>query len=142
MKNNEEPRGHYAGKNEIKAAVSRIRAFKITVCAILIFGFLILNLYGKSETSNVYSELGNVNTLLTRLDGENTTMKAELDSRMVLTNVEEYAENVLCLRKLTPAQIEWIGVKDSAEIEIPEDEPGFFSTVKNALDTFLEYIFS
>ena len=65
----------------------------------------------------------------------------ELESKMTLKNVEDYAVNVLGLQKLDNSQIKYVQTQTDDIIEIPEENKNIFVRAKEKINSFLEYIF-
>jgi len=54
--------------------------------------------------------------------------------------VEDYAENVLGMQKLDNAQVEYISLESGNKVEIPEQNENVLKKIKNAFDSFVEYL--
>ena len=74
------------------------------------------------------------------LQSEKVRMQSEIEEKMALKNVEDYAENVLGLKKLDKSQIEYIKIQSEDVVQIPVEEQSFFSKLKDALHNIVEYI--
>jgi hypothetical protein len=117
-------------------------AVSIFLCATMLFAMLAYMMYEKSETSKMYNQVARASARLDVLTTDNKRMNSELEAQMALKNVEEYAENVLGLRKLDQSQIEYVMVYDDSFVEIAEEEVGVLGGFKKTMEKVLEYIFS
>ncbi|MBQ8435697.1 MAG: hypothetical protein IJX24_06795, partial [Oscillospiraceae bacterium] len=68
-------------------------------------------------------------------------MKSELEGKMTLKNVEEYAEKVLGLQKLDNSQINYVETQTDDIIEIPDEDKNLFTKIIEKFNGFVEYIF-
>ncbi|NLP26637.1 MAG: hypothetical protein GX365_04740 [Clostridiales bacterium] len=113
---------------------------KVFIGAIFALSLLFLVIYGKVETSTIYKEVSEANRQLEELQSEKNRMQVEIEAEMSLKNVEDYAENVLGLKKLDKSQIEYIQIQTDDVVEIPEEEENIFIKIKNTFNEFMEYI--
>lgn len=97
-------------------------------------------IYGKFQTNNIYNEISNISNEIELLKSENIRIQSELEGMMSMKNVEEYAENILKLKKLDKSQIEYVQVQSVSVVEIPEEEDNFFVKVRNKFDRLVEYL--
>ncbi len=97
-------------------------AFKFFVKAVFIFAVLCAVLYGKVESNALFGEISDLEDQLKNLQTENITLAAEYEARTSLKNVEDYAENVLGLKKLDKSQIEYVEISGDSVIEIVDVE--------------------
>lgn len=112
-----------------------------TVAMILVTGFLMCcMIYSKAETASLQSRISAQNDNLQLLYSENVRMKSEIDRRTSITNVDDYAQNVLGLEKLDKSQIEYVELGSNNVVEIPEDSRSIFTVIKDKCIDFLEYI--
>ena len=114
------------------------KIFLGAACALFLLCCVI---YGKVETSVMYSEVAEANKRLEQLQSDKSRMQVEIEAEMTLKNVEDYAENVLGLEKLDKSQIEYIQIQTDDVVEIPEEEENIFIKIKNSFNEFVEYIF-
>ena len=115
--------------------------FKIFVAAVAAMSVVFCVLYAKVEYSKVYNQISEENQKLEIIQSENVRLKSELESRMTLKNVEEYASKVLGLQKLDNSQIEYVQTQTDDVVEIPEEEKNVFVKIKDGFNRFIEYIF-
>ncbi len=123
-------------KNENKGG-SKIAVFFITALAVLICSMVVITL---DRRNRVYSEITSANTQLATLEAENVRIRSELDAKVSLKNVEDYAENVLHMKKIDNSQIEYIKIQNSDIISVPEKEDSIFAKAGSFIDKCLEYL--
>ena len=122
-------------------SVHKESAFKVFVKAFVILGILCMVLYGKVETNALFRDISKLESKLNDLQSENITLAAEYEARTSLKNVEDYAENVLGLRKLDKAQIEYIELPGNTVIEKVETENrNIFIIIRNKINELREYL--
>ncbi len=127
-------------KNPIPMA-RKESAFKFAFRAFLFLAVLCAVLYGKVETNSLFREISSLESELKTLQTENITLAAEYESRTSLKNVEDYAENVLGLKKLDKAQIEYVELPGDSVIEKVEAEnKNIFVRIRNFINAIREHI--
>lgn len=127
-------------KNPVPVA-RRESAFRFFVKAVVCMAVLCAVLYGKVETNALFGDIHSLERELEELKSENITLQAEYESRTSLKNVEDYAENVLGLKKLDKAQIEYVNMPGKTVIEIVETEnKNIFIIIRNKLNELREYL--
>lgn len=114
------------------------KVFIAALSALLVFFCVI---YGRVETNRMYQQISAQNQKLESIQSENVRLKSELESKMTLKNVEDYAVNVLGLQKLDNSQIKYVQTQTDDIIEIPEENKNMFMKAKEKIESFLEYIF-
>ena len=117
---------------------SAVLVFLIALLALTLFT-LVIN--GMGKTYQMYRQVAEQNTLLETTQAENARLKSELEGKMALKNIEEYAEKTLGLQKLDNSQIKYIQTQTDDVIEIPDEEKGFLIKIKEKFESFAEYIF-
>jgi len=116
-------------------------AVKILIVAIIALGVLFLVINGRVKTNQLYRQISQQNELLEIAQSENVRMKSELESKMALKNIEEYAENVLGLQKLDISQIKYVETQTDDIVEIPDEEKNLYKKIIDKFNGFVEYIF-
>ncbi len=120
---------------------SGISALGVFVKAAVILGILFAVLYGNVETNRLFNEITKLQNELNSLQAENISLAAEYESVTSLKNVEDYAEDVLGLKKLDKAQIEYVEMEGDKVIEIVEPaDTNIFVAIRNWWNEVCEYI--
>lgn len=97
-------------------------------------------IYAKVQENEVYNSISSTKKEIELLASENVRMQSELEAKMSMKNVEDYAENTLGLTKLDKSQIVYMEVQSDNVIEVAPEKRSFFVTVRDKLDDLLEYI--
>ncbi len=116
-------------------------ASKVFLLALSVFSICFVVISGKVETSKIYRQISNAEQQLESVQSENVRLQSELESKMTLKNVEEYAVKVLGLQKLDNSQIEYVETQTDDVVEIPEEEKSILTKIKDKFDSLVEYIF-
>lgn len=124
-----------------KSTPKRGSASKVFFLALSVFSICFVVISGKVETSKMYRQISSAEENLESIRSENVRLQSELESKVTLKNVEEYAVEVLGLKKLNNSQIEYVETQTDDVVEIPEDEANVFVSIKDRFDKFVEYIF-
>lgn len=95
--------------------------------ALSAFSLAFIVLSSKVETNKMYRQISSANQNLESMQSENVRLQSELESKMTLKNVEEYAVKVLGLQKLNNSQIKYVETQTDDVVEIPEEEKTFLS---------------
>lgn len=127
-------------KNPIPLA-RKESAFKFAIKAFMVLAILCAVLYGNVESNALFNEIRGLESELKNLQSENITLAAEYEARTSLKNVEDYAENVLSLKKLDKSQKEYIDLPADTVIEVVETEnKNIFIIIRNKISELREYL--
>ena len=111
------------------------------IAAILIGGALMCGvLYSRVEDSRLQNEITAQTKQLELLRSENVRMQSEIEGKTSLKNVEDFAEDILGLKKLDKSQIEYVQLNTDNVVEIPESETNIFVRIRNKFYGLLEYL--
>lgn len=91
------------------------------------------------QRNSLYNQVSSLNNQLHLAEAENVRLQSELESQMSAKNVEDYAENVLGMRKIDSSQIEYIKIRTGDVVTIPEKKESILTRVKNFFDECVEY---
>ena len=87
----------------------------------------------------MYNKVADKNQELNLVESENVRLQAELESNISAKNVEEYAENVLGMKRIDPLQIKYIKIQTGDVVNIPEQEEGLVAKIKSFFESCVEY---
>lgn len=124
-----------------KTPPKRGSASKVFLFAFSVFSICFVVISGKVETSKMYRQISGANQSLESIQSEKVRLQSELESKMTLKNVEEYAVKILGLQKLNNSQIKYVETQTDDVVKIPEEEKNIFVKVKEKFDKLVEYIF-
>ncbi len=108
----------------------------VSVLAAALLGSVI---YTFDRRNTFYNKVTSLNKQLNLAEAENVRLQSELESKMSAKNVEDYAENVLGMKKMDSSQIKYIKIQTDDVVNIPEQEKGFFTKVKGFFEKCVEY---
>lgn len=111
----------------------------IMLVSVLAAGLLGSVVYTLDRRNTVYNTVTSLNRELSLAEAENVRLQSELESKMSAKNVEDYAENVLGMRKMDTSQIKYIKIQTDDVVNIPEQEKGFFAKIKGFFEGCVEY---
>ena len=108
----------------------------ISLLAAVLLGAVI---YSLDKRNTMYNKVADLNNQLHLAEAENVRLQSELESQMSAKNVEDYAENVLGMRKIDSSQIEYIKIRTGDVVNIPEKKQSVFTRIKTFFDECVEY---
>lgn len=123
-----------------KAAAQTISMPKVLGLIVFTGALMCCVLNCKVETAKLQSQIQAKTDKVDILHSENVRMQTQIEGNTSILKVENYAENVLGLKKLDKSQIEYVEVPVDNEIEIPKNNTNIFVTIKNKFYSVLEYI--
>jgi FtsZ-interacting cell division protein ZipA len=107
---------------------------------IILFALLFTTMWTKARLDAKYNEVRKADAQIKSLTAENVRQEADIEAKMGMYSIQDYAENQLGLVKFENSQIEYITVRKEYVIEIPKDERNIFEKIADEIDRFLEYI--
>ncbi|MBQ8921930.1 MAG: hypothetical protein IJ060_07195 [Oscillospiraceae bacterium] len=127
------------------AAASSANPNRITAGSAVMFGLLTtvligLVIYGRVQTNEAYTEIAQLQAEYDDLVAQNVSMKSEMEGKMTVKNIEDYAQNVLGLMPLNQSQIEYIQLQTEDEVVITQPKESFFVKVNDFLTGFWEFL--
>ena len=96
-------------------------------------------IYSLDKRNTMYNKVSDLNAQLHLAEAENVRLQSELESQMSAKNVEDYAENVLGMRKIDSSQIEYIKIRTGDVVTIPEKKQNILTRIKTFFDECVEY---
>ncbi len=122
-------------RNEAKSG-SLMTIILVSIMAAFLLGTVI---YSLDRRNTMYNKVAAKNQELNLVESENVRLQAELESNISAKNVEEYAENVLGMKRIDPLQIKYIKIQTGDVVNIPEQEEGFVAKIKSFFESCVEY---
>ncbi|MCM1314425.1 MAG: cell division protein FtsL [Prevotella sp.] len=113
--------------------------FNIILVSVIATSLLGSVIYTLDRRNTVYNTVTSMNKQLSLAEAENVRLQSELESKMSAKNVEDYAENVLGMKKMDSSQIKYIKIQTNDVVNIPEQEKGFTAKLKGFFDACVEY---
>ncbi len=114
---------------------------KVLLFLMLIIGLSFSVMYSRAQLNEMSAKVNSVTKELETLKSENIRLQTELEDRISLKNVEEYATVELGMEKMDASQVEYVTLTDGNQVEITEENDGsVWQKVKNFFDDMMEYI--
>ena len=119
-----------------KTSPVKVLAF-MTVILALAFSVM----YSRAQLTELSAQVSKVSKELDVLESENVRLNAELEERISLKNVEEYAATELGMDKLDPSQVEYVTLSEGDKAEVKEEtDSSIWQQIKNFFVDMMEYI--
>ena len=115
--------------------------FKYLLFAGLAAAVCCLLLYSKAQVSELHNRINASTAELEQIRSDGVRMQSEMDSKLSLKNVEDYAVNVLGLQKVNKGQVEYITLEtDSAVTLKDQEDDNVFVSIHDRFTDILEYM--
>lgn len=108
----------------------------VSIIAAVLLGTVI---YSLDRRNTMYNRVAEKNQELNFVESENVRLQAALESKISAKNVEEYAENVLGMKRIDTLQIKYIKIQTGDVVNIPEQEEGLGAKIKSFFEKCVEY---
>ncbi|MDE6034324.1 MAG: cell division protein FtsL [Ruminococcus sp.] len=125
-----------SGQADESRAGSVFNIILVSIIAAALLGGVV---YTFDRRNTVYNTVTSMNKELSLAEAENVRLQSELESKMSAKNVEEYAENILGMKKMDSSQIKYIKIQTDDVVNIPEREKGIQAKLKGFFDACVEY---
>lgn len=122
------------------SGVARGTAVRGVALAIFIVAVLFAILLSMVKINELTNQLNAEKEALDKLKSECVILETRLDSEMSLANVEDYAINVLGMKKIETSQMQGITVKTDNVITVSQSDKGFFESLYDAFSGLMEYL--
>lgn len=124
-----------------KPAAKPASPFKVLLFLTVILGMTSAVMFSRAQVTEINDQINAANKQLETLKSENVRLSTELEGRISLKNVAEYATTELGLEKLDPSQIEYIALTENKPVEVKAEESGsIWQKIKNFFVDMMEYI--
>lgn len=144
-KQTEKPSRAAAASRYVKRSAAASNPNRITTGGAVTLGILTgvligTVIYGRVQTNEVYTEIAALQAEYDDLVARNVSMKSEMEGKMTVKNIEEYATEVLGLMPLNQSQIEYIRLQTEDAVVISEPEDNFFVLINDYLVGIWEFL--
>lgn len=118
---------------------------RITTGSAIFIGLLLLLLlglviYGKVQTNEMYMKIASLQSEYDDLVSRNVSMRSEMEARLTVRNIEEYAEKELGLKQLDQSQIEYIAIQTEDEVYITEPQDSWEVVINEYLSAIWDFV--
>jgi len=103
-----------------KAFRTALSVLSIAVVVSMIIGII----YTNSQITEITTNISQVQNDITELESEKAYLEFTLESRMSLSEIEDYAVNVLGMVKMDSTQVEYIEIESENKVELSGDNIG------------------
>ena len=107
-----------------------------------VVGFIVFALYNRVILTELNAKISTANTMLIEELTETTRLSAEVESKLSMRNVEEYATQRLGMAPLDKSQITYVNLCEGDKIELTKASPKatLLDRIVMALSSAKEYI--
>lgn len=128
-----------------QAARERARiqlGLKITACLALVITVLVTMLYSRAVLTELSRQIEVETENLNNEISEGTRLNAELESKVSLRNVEEYATQKLGMATMDKEQVTYVDLSEGDKIELTQSSPKqtIFDRIQLAISNVKEYM--
>lgn len=125
-----------------KASVSRSGSrVKVVACAAAVFAAFFAANYFNTQKADMANMVAQQREAYNDAVYDNSLLRSQLDYKVSIGYIEQYATEELGMQKVTGAQKKYISVNTESLIEVDRDDSGgFFGSVKGWFEDILEYI--
>ena len=103
---------------ELRNASARKWFANITVMALIVVPLAVLMLYSQAVLATINEDIGVKNDELNTLTGEYTRLQTELEAKISLKNIEEYAATTLGMTKVGQDQVQYVNVEQGESVTL------------------------
>ncbi|MGN1014236.1 MAG: hypothetical protein ACI4PM_02635 [Butyricicoccus sp.] len=112
------------------------RIFQLVLAACIIMGLAAASVMQHITKTQLVNEVNSKQKMVSDLESEYTSLKAQQESSMTLAEIEDYAENVLGLVQLDRSQEEYLSVEKPDSVEVSSGSSGMSKLVSNVVKSF------
>ena len=132
--------GRFSLARRARSYPNRMTTIRIVLIGVLAVALLGMVIYGRVQTNELYTEMAAQQAKYDDIVARNVSMRSEMEGKMTVKNIEEYAEDVLKLKQLDQSQIQYIQIQTEDEVTVTEPESSwivglkdFFADIWNSL---------
>ena len=136
------PELHVVGRGNSRAAANRALGLRLVCAALAMVSMLAVMLYNNAILTELTEEFNAQSTRYEELKSEGVRLQSELEGKMSLRNVEDYASANMGLSKTEAYQVEYVQLNKGDRVVLaqsPADE-GLWGRVQKGFQAFLEYL--
>lgn len=127
-------------KNKKPIKLKNKYAFKSVVNVLsiaVVVSLIIAVIYTNSEITNTTNSITKTENSIVELESEKDYLEFTVESRMTLSEIEDYAIGTLGMVKMDPSQIEYIEIEDENKIEFSGEN--LKDKIEDAVKPILSY---
>lgn len=134
------------GKNAAviaRAREQRMHRVRVVMVVLSVFAVVSFMLYSMARLTELNQKISAAQNALNRQVTENNRLQADLEAKMSMRNIEEYATQKLGMTPMDKSQVTYVDLSDGEDkIELPEDAPKrtLLDDISLAVTDLKEYI--
>lgn len=117
-------------------------AFKVLCGVAAVAAMVIVTLCGYAKLTELNRQIANQCSKLDEVQSEVTRLSAELEAKMSLRNIEDFATQRLGMSSFDKSQITYIELSQGDKVELTEESPekNWLDVIQEAISNVEEYI--
>ena len=126
---------------KVKPVSKPMSPVKVLLFLMVIIGLSFSVMYSRAQLKELGAKVNSATKELEILKSENIRLQTELEEKISLKNVEEYATVELGMEKMDASQVEYVTLTSGNQVEITEEsDSSVWQKIKNFFDDMMEYI--
>ena len=126
---------------KVKPVSKPMSPVKVLLFLMVIIGLSFSVMYRRAQLNELGAKVNSATKELEILKSENIRLQTELEEKISLKNVEEYATVELGMEKMDASQVEYVTLTSGNQVEITEEsDSSVWQKIKNFFDDMMEYI--
>ncbi len=109
--------------HKVKVRAKIAATLKLLATVAVLAGVVISMLYSRALLTELNAKISRQNALLDEYKSESTRLSAELESKISLRNVEDYATQTLGMYAVDKGQVTYVNLCDGDKIELTSESP-------------------
>ena len=124
---------------KVKPVSKPMSPVKVLLFLMVIIGLSFSVMYSRAQLNEMGSKVNSATKELEILKSENIRLQTELEEKISLKNVEEYATVELGMEKMDASQVEYVTLTSGNQVEITEEsDSSVWQKIKNFFDDMME----
>lgn len=107
-------------KNKVRSKVHPLNFLLSVFLSITGVAIIVMMIYSQVNLMELTEKINKANKTLNESKSMYTQLEMKVDSQLSLAAVENYAKNVLNMRKISPYQVEYVNLSEGDKSEIDE----------------------
>ena len=126
---------------KVKPVSKPMSPVKVLLFLMVIISLSFSVMYSRAQLNELGVKVNSATKELEILKSENIRFQTELEEKISLKNVEEYATVELGMEKMDASQVEYVTLTSGNQVEITEEsDSSVWQKIKNFFDDMMEYI--
>lgn len=122
-----------------KQAVKPVTVIKWVFVSIFVMLSLTSIMVGNIKITQLDDQISKLQKNYNSIKSDQVSLNSQLETRMSMQKVEDYAVNKLGLVKVQPFQIEYVHFTDQDKVEVSSDNTGAMGSINNLIHSVEEY---